>query len=99
MLLRWELQSDAFYPQCSNPEDCTHVLRCQASSANDIWQPNLTKLIEALTQLLTPTGLLNASVSLAFQLCTHLDSSLPLPSRIKFLSGHSWAWKTFLEGP
>ena len=56
-LVTWKYQDDDRCPRCRLPEDTTHVLRCTAKGANDVWNESITKLTAYLQKTYTHPGL------------------------------------------
>ena len=52
-LVEWKYQDDPKCPRCNAVEDTTHVFRCQAEGANDVWNESMDKLTTYLVESLT----------------------------------------------
>jgi len=56
-LAKWKCQDDDRCPRCRVPEDTTHVLRCTAKGANDVWNESVIKLTGYLQKTHTHPGI------------------------------------------
>ena len=101
-LHQWNLQGDNLCPRCNLPEDCQHVLLCQARGANESWTTNLQQLDATLTTLSTPTLLHEAIILRLTQWRQSKDFTTPTtwdPGITSVIhSQDSIGWKNFLEG-
>jgi hypothetical protein len=61
-LVKWKFQDDDKCPRCNASEDTTHVLRCQAEGANEVWNESMDKLTTYLSEAYTHPDLLSALV-------------------------------------
>jgi hypothetical protein len=99
---RYKFQEHAECPRCSEFEDTTHVVRCQAPSALKKWNSSLAKLDEWLSKSSTMPALRSAIINRLK--AWHQSSATAAPS-------YSWpgvndliytqtlvGWQAFLEG-
>ena len=56
-LVKWKYQDDDRCPRCGVPEDTTHVLRCTAKGANEVWNESILKLTAYLQKTHTHPGI------------------------------------------
>ena len=60
-MVKWKMQDDAKCPRCGqDQEDTTHVLKCSAAGADEVWQSNMQKLETTMIDLHTRPDLLEA---------------------------------------
>jgi len=100
-LLTWKYQDDDQCPCCGRSESTTHVLTCTAMGANEVWNENLDKVAQCLTDSDTLLALQEAILT---NLACWRQSQLP---RVSFddssvtaaaQSQSSIGWKNMIEG-
>jgi hypothetical protein len=101
-LKSWKQQDDDECPRCQVAEDTTHVLRCTAHGATDVWNASVEKLWDALAMMDTPDDLRDAIIARLNQWRAdsplHIDPSWSESLRAVIISQDSLGWKNFLEG-
>ena len=100
-LVKWKYQDDDRCPRCNASESTTHVLRCTAKGANDVWNESISTLTEYLRKSDTHPGLQEALLTSlhrwrhgAFTFANFAESAV----NDVISSQSSIGWKNLLEG-
>lgn len=101
-LLKWEYQTDAKCPRCNHPaEDTRHVLLCQGTDANEVFQQSIDTLKTTMEAIDTDPDILHTIVrclgAWRSQQRVYLTDTPPEIRRAA-LDQQKIGWKRFLEG-
>ncbi len=96
----WKQRDSEICPRCDEPEDATHIWKCQGAEANGVWKKSLSNLDDWMTSVQTDPDIQQALLTSLNNWRFSEDTEFYIPFSLKMVieQQHDIGWSLFLEG-